>query len=120
MAKKDYYETLSVSRDASPEEIKKAYRRLAKKYHPDVSKDGTSAEKFKQIAEAYEVLSDPEKRTKYNRFGHVGPEQGFDFNARDFRRAREAFDEFGFGTGWDDLFSMFFGEGMRTTAQSHA
>ncbi len=114
MAKKDYYELLGASRDASPDEIKKAYRRLAKKYHPDVSKDGGSAEKFKEIAEAYEVLSDPEKRAQYDRFGHVGPEQGFDFDLRDFRRAREAFDEFGFGSGWEDLFDMFFGEGVRT------
>jgi molecular chaperone DnaJ len=115
MATKDYYEILGITREASADEIKRAYRRLAKKYHPDVSKDGASAEKFKQVAEAYEVLSDPEKRTQYDRFGHVGPEQGFDFNVRDFRRAREAFEEFGFGTAWDDLFSMFFGEGMRTT-----
>ncbi len=119
MAKKDYYATLGVSREASPEEIKKAYRRLAKKYHPDVAKDGGSAEKFKEIAEAYEVLSDPQKRAQYDRFGHVGPEQGFEFDLRDFRRAREAFEEFGFGTAWDDLFSMFFGEGMRTTARAH-
>lgn len=120
MAKRDYYETLSVSRTASAEEVKKAYRRLAKKYHPDLSKDGASAEKFKQIAEAYEVLSDPEKRAQYDRFGHVGPEQGFDFNVRDFRRAREAFEEFGFGTAWDDLFSMFFGEGTRPTTRGQA
>lgn len=114
MAKKDYYEILGVSRDASQEEIKRAYRRLAKKYHPDISKDGGSAEKFKRIAEAYEVLSDPEKRAQYDRFGHVGPQQGFDFDFGDFRRAREAFEEFGFGTAWEDLFNMFFGEGMRT------
>jgi molecular chaperone DnaJ len=117
MAKKDYYEILGVSRDATPDEIKKAYRRLAKKYHPDVSKDGGSAEKFKEIAEAYEVLSDPEKRAQYDRFGHVGPEQGFDFDLRDFRRAREAFEEFGFGSAWEDLFDLFFGEGVRTQAR---
>jgi molecular chaperone DnaJ len=117
MAKRDYYEVLGVSRDASAEEIKRAYRRLAKKYHPDVSKDGGSAEKFKEIAEAYEVLSDPAKRAQYDRFGHVGPEQGFDFDFGDFRRAREAFEEFGFGTAWDDLFDLFFGEGVRTTTR---
>ena len=112
--RKDYYEILGVPRDASQEEIKRAYRRLAKKYHPDVAKDGGSAEKFKEIAEAYEVLSDPEKRAQYDRFGHVGPEQGFDFDLRDFRRARETFEEFGFGGVWDDLFDLFFGEGVRT------
>ena len=114
MNKKDYYEILGVSRNASQDEIKKAYRRLAKKYHPDVSKDGGSEEKFKQVAEAYEVLSDPDKRAQYDRFGHTGPEPWFDFGPRDFKRAREAFEEFGLGS-WDDLFDMFFGEGMRTS-----
>lgn len=118
MAKRDYYEVLGVSRDASKDEIKKAYRRLAKQYHPDLNKDGGSAEKFKEIAEAYEVLSDREKRAQYDRFGHVGPEQGVDFDVGDFRHARETFEEF-FGGGWDDLFSMFFGEGMRAGTRTH-
>jgi molecular chaperone DnaJ len=115
MAKRDYYEVLGVSRDATQDEIKRAYRRLAKRYHPDLNKDGGSAEKFKEVAEAYEVLSDPEKRAQYDRFGHVGPEQGFDFDFHDFRRAREAFDEFGFGrSAFDEIFDLFFGEGLRT------
>jgi len=113
--KKDYYEILGVSRDATQEEIKQAYRRLVKKYHPDLNKDSGSEEKFKEITEAYEVLSDPEKRAQYDRFGHVGPEQGFDFDLGDFRRAREAFEEFGFGrSAFDELFDLFFGEGLRT------
>jgi molecular chaperone DnaJ len=116
MAKRDYYEVLGVSRDATQEEIKRAYRRLAKKYHPDISKDGESAEKFKEATEAYEVLSDPEKRAQYDRFGHVGPEQGFDFDLHDFHRAREAWEEFGFGrSAFDEIFDMFFGEGLRTS-----
>ncbi|MGQ9734123.1 MAG: molecular chaperone DnaJ [Candidatus Bipolaricaulia bacterium] len=116
MAKRDYYEVLGVSRDATQEEIKRAYRQLAKKYHPDRSFDGGSAEKFKEATEAYEVLSDPEKRAQYDRFGHVGPEQGFDFDLHDFHRAREAFDEFGFGrSAFDEIFDMFFGEGLRTS-----
>lgn len=116
MAKRDYYEALGVARDASQEEIKRAYRRLAKQYHPDLNKDGGSTDKFKEVAEAYEVLSDPEKRAQYDRFGHVGPEQGFDFDIRDFRRAREAFDEFGFGrSAFDEIFDLFFGEGLRTS-----
>ncbi|MBN2210460.1 MAG: DnaJ domain-containing protein [Sedimentisphaerales bacterium] len=73
MAKKDYYDVLGVSRTASPEEIKKAYRRLARKYHPDVTgNDATAAEKFKEVQEAYDVVGDPEKRRTYDRFGHVG------------------------------------------------
>ncbi|MCS6936537.1 MAG: molecular chaperone DnaJ [Candidatus Bipolaricaulota bacterium] len=111
MAKKDYYTVLGVARNASQEEIKKAFRQLAKKYHPD---KGGDPEKFKEIAEAYEVLSDPEKRAQYDHFGHVGPEQRFDFDLRDFRRAREAFEEFGFGSAWEDIFDAFFGEGLRT------
>jgi len=116
MAKRDYYEVLGVAKDATQDEIKKAYRRLAKRYHPDLNKDGGSAEKFKEVAEAYEVLSDPEKRVQYDRFGHAGPDQMFDFGGTDFRRAREAFDEFGFGRGaFDEIFDLFFGEGLRTS-----
>ncbi|MBU0717808.1 MAG: molecular chaperone DnaJ [Planctomycetes bacterium] len=71
--KRDFYEVLSVSREASPGEIKKAYRRLAHKYHPDRNRDDPDAEaKFKEAAEAYEVLSDPQKRQRYDRLGHAG------------------------------------------------
>jgi molecular chaperone DnaJ len=73
MSKRDYYETLGVSRNASADEIKKAYRKLAIKYHPDKNPDDKSSEeKFKEAAEAYEVLSNPDKRNKYDRFGHAG------------------------------------------------
>jgi molecular chaperone DnaJ len=112
----DYYRTLGVERSASPDEIKRAFRRLAKEHHPDANKgDKKEAErKFRKIAEAYEVLSDPDKRAQYDRFGHAGPAQGFDFGPGDFRRTREAFGEFFGGRGFEDLFSMFFGEGVRT------
>ena len=86
MAAKDYYSTLGVSRTASEKEIKSAYRKLARKFHPDVNPgDNKAEEQFKEIAEAYEVLSSSEKRKKYDQFGHLGDAwkhagEGFDFN----------------------------------------
>lgn len=114
MPKKDYYQVLGASREASAEEIKKAYRKLAKQLHPDRA-NGGDATRFKEATEAYEVLSDPEKRLQYDRFGHAGPEQGLDFGPMDYGRARSAFEEFGFGSSWNDIFDTFFGEGMRST-----
>jgi len=103
--KKDYYEILGVSREATDEEIKKAYRKLAKKYHPDVNPGDKEAEaKFKEINEAYEVLSDPDKRSKYDRFGHSAFEQGgFDSGFGGFG----GFGDFGFG-GFSDIFETIF------------
>ena len=73
MAKRDYYDILGVSKTASPDEIKKAHRKLVRQYHPDVNKDNKSAEeKFKEVQEAYDVLSDPGKRRNYDQFGHSG------------------------------------------------
>ncbi|MFP4611460.1 MAG: DnaJ domain-containing protein, partial [Thiohalophilus sp.] len=73
MAKRDYYEALGVSRNASDDEIKKAFKRMAMKYHPDRNPDDEeSLEKFKEAREAYDVLSDPQKRAAYDQFGHAG------------------------------------------------
>jgi curved DNA-binding protein len=77
MKYKDYYAILGVARDASPEEIKKAYRRLARKYHPDVSKEPDAEERFKEVAEAYQALSDPDKRAAYDQLGRHASGQEF-------------------------------------------
>jgi curved DNA-binding protein len=113
MSTKDYYQILGVSKTASPQEIKKAYRKLALQYHPDRNKDDKAAEgKFKEISEAYAVLSDPEKRKQYDRFGADGFQSRFSqediFRGFDFG---EIFREFGFGSAGrgQDLFSQLFG-----------
>lgn len=108
MAKRDYYEVLGVSRDANEEEIKKAYRQMARKLHPDVNKDDPKAEeKFKEVNEAYEVLSDSQKRAAYDRFGHAGvdPTQGMDGGTA----GAGGFGGFGGFEGFGDIFDMFFG-----------
>ncbi len=101
MSKRDYYEVLGVSNSASKDEIKKAYRKLSKKFHPDINKEPGADEKFKEVKEAYEVLSDDQKRAQYDQFGHVDPNQGFGGGA-DFGG--------GFG-GFEDIFNSFFGGG---------
>jgi molecular chaperone DnaJ len=93
--KRDYYEILGVSKGAPKDEIKKAYRSLARKYHPDVSKDAGSEAKFKEINEAYEILSDEQKRSVYDRFGHAGlGNNSGGFNASDFGGFRDPFEIF--------------------------
>jgi molecular chaperone DnaJ len=109
MAKGDYYDVLGVDRNASQDDIKKAFRKLAREYHPDMNKDDPSAEeKFKDINEAYEVLSDPDKRSQYDRFGHTaqgsawgpGGSQSTDFGG------------FGPFESFDSIFDVFFGGGF--------
>ncbi|PKM83546.1 MAG: molecular chaperone DnaJ [Firmicutes bacterium HGW-Firmicutes-13] len=104
MSKRDYYEILGVDRNASPEEIKKAYRKLARKYHPDVnSGDENASNKFKEVKEAYDVLSDPQKRSHFDQFGHAEEHafNGFGGGGSDF----------GFGN-FEDIFESFFGGGF--------
>ncbi len=111
MAKRDYYEVLGVSRTASADEIKKAYRRLAMKHHPDRNKDDASAEgKFKEAKESYEVLSDTEKRATYDRFGHDGLSSARGGGAGGYGAE-------GFGDIFGDVFGDIFGGGRQRGSQ---
>lgn len=114
--KRDYYEVLGVSKSASEDEIKKAYRQLAKKYHPDMNPgDKTAEAKFKEASEAYAVLSDPEKRKQYDQFGHAAFDQGAGGGGGgfDFSNMGDMGDIFG------DIFSDLFGGGGRTRRASN-
>ncbi|MEC8049066.1 MAG: molecular chaperone DnaJ [Chloroflexota bacterium] len=104
-SKRDYYEILGVGKNASDEEIKKAFRKLALEFHPDRNKSKGAEDKFKEINEAYQVLSDPEKRNSYDQFGHDGVKANF-----------QDFDFQNFG-GFGDIFDAFFG-GSQTTSRS--
>lgn len=115
MASKDYYDILGVSKDASDDEIKHAYRKLSKKWHPDINKAPNAEEKFKEINEAYETLSDPQKRANYDQYGSAdGAGAGFGGGGAG------GFGNFdgGGGFGFDDIFSQFFGGGQRNADPS--
>lgn len=113
---KDYYKTLGVARDASADDIQKAYRKLARKYHPDVNRAATAENRFKEVAEAYEVLKDPEKRQRYDQFGSSwkgvppggSPPPGFEGYAFDFGDAAG-----GGAQGFSSFFEMLFGQAAR-------
>jgi len=138
MAKRDYYDSLGVSRSATADEIKTAYRKLVRKYHPDVTKnDPKSTEKFKEVQQAYDVLGDATKRSNFDQYGHAGPGQGGPGSAEyeEFRRAQEArgnggrrtwnagpgvsVEDFDFGAGggggadYGSIFDTLFGGGAR-------
>ncbi|QIK70261.1 molecular chaperone DnaJ [Erysipelothrix sp. HDW6C] len=118
MAKKDYYEVLGISKSATEQEVKKAYRQLAKKYHPDVNKEDGADAKFKEVQEAYEVLSDQTKRSTYDQYGHAA----FDQNGGTGGGAG-GFGGFGGGAGFDDfgdIFSSFFGGGQQSRRNPNA
>jgi len=105
--KRDYYEVLGIDRNATDEKIKRAFRKLAFRHHPDHNHEDGTEEKFKEINEAYEVLSDPDKRAAYDRFGHGGSGGFFG----------QGFEGFNFG-GFGDIFDAFFGGGTTTTRQA--
>lgn len=108
MSKRDYYEVLGVSKTATQDELKKAYRKLARKYHPDLNKDNPeAAEKFKECNEAYSVLSDEQKRAQYDQFGHAAFENG-GMGGGPGAGGFGGFGGFG-GSGMEDIFDMFFG-----------
>jgi molecular chaperone DnaJ len=108
--KRDYYEVLGLKRDASQEEIKKAYRKLAMHYHPDVNNGKESEAKFKEVKEAYDILSDPQKRNTYDHYGHQDDSFG-------------GFGGGGFGdfsSGFEDIFDTFFGGGFSSRGRGQA
>ncbi len=107
MSKRDYYEVLGIDKNASDQEIKSAYRKLARKYHPDVNKEADAESKFKEVREAYEMLSDANKRAQYDRFGHQANQQGFGGGG--------GFEGFDFDI--NDIFSSFFGGGSQRRSQ---
>ena len=124
MSKRDYYEILGVPKTSSVEEVKKAYRKAAMQYHPDRNPGNKEAEeKFKEATEAYEVLSDQDKRSRYDRFGHEGVRQGADFHDWANSNPNDIFsvfnDIFGGGLG-GSIFDDFFGGGTRTRSRSGA
>lgn len=114
MAKRDYYEVLGVSKTASKEELKKAYRKLAMQYHPDRNpNDHQAEEKFKEAAEAYEILNDDNKRTRYDRFGHEGV-KGSGFGSPGFSDINDIFSHFSDIFGGGSIFDEFFGNSSRS------
>ncbi|MGY3766887.1 molecular chaperone DnaJ [Vagococcus vulneris] len=117
MSKRDFYEVLGVSKTATDDEIKKAYRKLSKKYHPDINKEPDAEQKFKEISEAFEVLSDPQKRAAYDQYGHASTNPNFGAGGAGGFGGFEDFGGSGFG-GFEDIFESFFGGGGGSRSNS--
>ncbi len=114
--KRDYYEVLGINKSASKDEIKSAYRKLAKKYHPDINHEPGAEEKFKEVQEAYDILYDDKKRQMYDQFGHAAFEQGASSGGNPFQGS--GFSSQGFGDiNINDIFASFFGGGSRQRAE---
>ncbi|MEA3191484.1 MAG: molecular chaperone DnaJ [Thermoplasmata archaeon] len=113
--KRDYYEVLGLGRDAAPDAIKKAYRKLAIQLHPDRNKEAGAEEKFKELSEAYAVLSDPEKKARYDQLGHAGIDQ--QYSSDDLYRNIDFSDLFG-GMGFESILNQMFGFGGRASGPS--
>ena len=111
MTKRDYYEVLGLQKGASKDEIKKAYRKLALEFHPDRNKDAGAEARFKEISEAYAVLSDDNKRAQYDQYGHAGFDQMYSqediFRSADFSDFQDLFESFGFDPFGGAFGSMF-------------
>ena len=121
MAKKDYYDLLGVAKSSSADELKKAYRKLAMKYHPDRNPDDKEAEKkFKEINEAYDVLKDDQKRAAYDRMGHAAFDGSMGGGGGGFQHGGFDFSSSGFGNIFEDMFSEFMGGGSRASQQTAA
>ena len=118
-AKRDYYETLGVGKSASKDEIKSAYRKLAKQYHPDINKSPDAPKKFEEIQEAYDILYDDSKRKQYDQFGHAAFQQGGSTGGAGNPFSGAGFSGAGFGdVDLNDIFSSFFGGGRRSSRSS--
>jgi molecular chaperone DnaJ len=115
-AKRDYYEVLGVDKGATPDQIKQAYRKLALQHHPDRNKDPGATERFKEISEAYAVLSDEKKKAQYDQYGHAGFDQMYSqediFRSADFSDMEDVFRSFGFGADPFGIFGSAFGQGF--------
>lgn len=119
MAKRDYYEVLGVSKSATDDEIKKAYRKLSKQYHPDINKEADAEDKFKEVSEAYEILSDAQRRAAYDQYGHASTDPNYGgggFGGGGF----EGFSGGGSFGGFEDIFESFFGGGGGRSANPNA